>query len=655
MRQVKLSKLVLNEFQGGNFTLSANGEDTFIFGENASGKTRLVSAFTWLLFGKDALGRSDFQIKNLDAQGEPEHNLQHSVEAVLQIDGEAITLKKTLSEVWQKKRGSTKATFTGHTNEFYIDGVPTQKKLFDEKVAEIAGSEETFKLLTSPTVFPNLPWQKARTILLEVCGDISDADVIASDEKLAPLPNILGKKTIDDLRKIITVRRTEINKELSMIPVRIDENRLSLPDVTGIDRGEAEKEIQHFETSLNDAKLRLQGVDSGGAIADLSKKLQGLNADLRKTEDAHRSESLSILNRLNQQISETETWVNVSRRRTNAIEGELKGKNGSLESTEATLVRAREKWISIDEETLRDTVVDTCPACGQSLPTERVQDAREKALASFNSSKAERLKETNDKGMSLKEQKERLTGEIDALKMEKKILDENITVTESELKRVIEDRNTLKHSSEDFSGVQNRTELLDEIEDMESQIKTEREGKTQDIEKIKGEISTLQTVLFAAKDKVDMFTRREQGERRIEELKIIEKQLSAEFEKLEQELFLTELFIRTKVSMLSERINSKFEIVKWKLYDVQVNGALSECCVATVNGIPFDAGLNSGGRTQAGMDIIRTLQRHFQMKAVTWVDNREGCTEIPSMECQVISLYVSPDDKKLRVETVGKG
>lgn len=152
-----------------------------------------------------------------------------------------------------------------------------------------------------------------------------------------------------------------------------------------------------------------------------------------------------------------------------------------------------------------------------------------------------------------------------------------------------------------------------------------------------------------------MFTRREQGERRIEELKIIEKQLSAEFEKLEQELFLTELFIRTKVSMLSERINSKFEIVKWKLYDVQVNGALSECCVATVNGIPFDAGLNSGGRTQAGMDIIRTLQRHFQMKAVTWVDNREGCTEIPSMECQVISLYVSPDDKKLRVETVGKG
>ena len=655
MRQVKLSKLVLNEFQGGNFTLSANGEDTFIFGENASGKTRLVSAFTWLLFGKDALGRSDFQIKNLDAQGEPEHNLQHSVEAVLQIDGEAITLKKTLSEVWQKKRGSTKATFTGHTNEFYIDGVPTQKKLFDEKVAEIAGSEETFKLLTSPTVFPNLPWQKARAILLEVCGDISDADVIASDEKLAPLPNILGKKTIDDLRKIITVRRTEINKELSMIPVRIDENRLSLPDVTGIDRGEAEKEIQHFETSLNDAKLRLQGVNTGGNIADLTKQLSGFNADLRKMEDTHRSGSLFTLNRLNQQISEVEAMANASHRRGQVIDSDLKQKDGQFQRLDSDLSRLRGQWTVIDAEIFKDTISDTCPACGQSLPSERVQAAREKALATFNESKAERLGEINRRGKDLREQRDRLEGEIDALKKEREIVSLNLPDAEGKLKTLTEERDSLKHSSEDFSGVQNRTELLDEIEDMESQIKTEREGKTQDVDKIKGEISALQTELFAAKSKIDMFTRREQGERRIEELKIIEKQLSAEFEKLEQELFLTELFIRTKVSMLSERINSKFEIVKWKLYDVQVNGALSECCVATVNGIPFDAGLNSGGRTQAGMDIIRTLQRHFQMKAVTWVDNREGCTEIPSMECQVISLYVSPDDKKLRVETVGKG
>ena len=650
MNEIRLNKLSLRDFQGGTITFDAKGKDVFIFGANAVGKTRLVSAFTWLLFDKDALGRADFQLKNLNARGEATHNLEHTVTADLDVNGEIVNLKKVFKEKWTKKRGNAEREFSGHTTEYAVNGVPIQEKDYISRIAEIASDESHFRLLTSPMTFPALHWQKQRTLLLEICGDISDADVIASNEKLFPLPAILGKRTLDDHRKVVMARRSEINKEMEKIPVRIDEVRRGFPDISGLDLKICKQEVASLEITLNDAKLRLQGVDSGGAIADLSKKLQGLNADLRKTEDAHRSESLSILNRLNQQISETETWVNVSRRRTNAIEGELKGKNGSLESTEATLVRAREKWISIDEETLRDTVVDTCPACGQSLPTERVQDAREKALASFNSSKAERLKETNDKGMSLKEQKERLTGEIDALKMEKKILDENITVTESELKRVIEDRNDLKHSSEDFSAIPNRADLLDEIEDLESQIKAERENKVQDKEKIRLEIFSHESNLNYAKAKVDMFTRREQGERRIEELLSQEKQLAKEFEKLEGELYLIEQFIKAKVAMLTDRINGKFEMVRFKLFDVQVNGGISDCCEITVNGIPFNGGLNSGARTQSGCDIIRTLQQHFGMKAPVFCDNRESVTDLPRLSCQMISLVVSPEDKVLRVE-----
>src|SRR3972149_689823 len=282
MKTIKLVRLSLRDFQGGTTTLDTKGKDVCIFAANAVGKTRLISAFSWLLFNKDALGRSDFEIKNLNAEGEAAHGLEHTVEAEISINGEIETFKKVYKEKWTKKRGQAEKEFGGHTVEYFVNGVPLQEKFYIQHIIDIAGDESRFKLLTSPTTFPGLHWQKQRTLLLEICGDISDADIIDSDTKLKPLITILGKRTLEDHRKIIMARRSEINKEIEKIPIRIDEVHRGIPDITGIDESKAKNEAQRLETALNDAKLRLQGVDTGGAIAELSKSLQVLNADLRK-------------------------------------------------------------------------------------------------------------------------------------------------------------------------------------------------------------------------------------------------------------------------------------------------------------------------------------------------------------------------------------
>lgn len=86
MNEIRLDKLSLKDFQGSTRTINPNGKDISIFAANDLGKTRLVSGFSWLLFNKDALGRSDFEIKNLDVQGEAAHGLEHMVEAELLID-----------------------------------------------------------------------------------------------------------------------------------------------------------------------------------------------------------------------------------------------------------------------------------------------------------------------------------------------------------------------------------------------------------------------------------------------------------------------------------------------------------------------------------------------------------------------------------------
>src|SRR5690606_17889709 len=151
---MKILNLKLQNFMGiKNLELKFNGQDANVYGTNAAGKTPCFSAFMWLLFNKDSQNRSDFEIKTLGPDGEPEHGLEHSVEAVLELeDGQQIALKKVFQEKWQKKRGSATAEFTGHTTDHFIDGVPVQKKEYNAKIAEIA-DEQIFRLLTDPRYF----------------------------------------------------------------------------------------------------------------------------------------------------------------------------------------------------------------------------------------------------------------------------------------------------------------------------------------------------------------------------------------------------------------------------------------------------------------------------------------------------------------------
>jgi len=126
--------------------------------------------------------------------------------------------------------------------------------------------------------------------------------------------------------------------------------------------------------------------------------------------------------------------------------------------------------------------------------------------------------------------------------------------------------------------------------------------------------------------------------------------LAKEFEELEQQLYLIELFTRRKASLMDERINARFQIVHFKLFNELISGGIDDCCEITVGGVPFGGGLNNAARMQGGCEIISVLQEHYGIAPVMWLDNRESVTEIPGMKCQVISLYVSPEDKTLRVE-----
>jgi DNA repair exonuclease SbcCD ATPase subunit len=657
MNAIPLKRLTLRDFQGGTITVDARGENVNICGANGSGKTRIMSAFLWLLTSKDSLGRGDFEIKNLDATGNQEHGLEHAVEAVFDLGINDLTLKKIYHEVWTKKRGSAKAEMTGNTTDHFIDGVPVKENEYKARVSEIFGDENRFRLLTNPAAFALMPWQKQRSLLLEVCGDIPDAEIIAADEALSPLKAALSRFTasktpLDDLKKVTQSRRAEINKQIDQIPVRIDEARRGLPDVAGLNKEALSSEIADLEQKLNAAKLRLAGVDTGGKIAPLTKDLNAVNAEISGLENAHYLEQSKTVTLLNQQIRELTDSVQAAERKEKSVRAEIEEKKARITALDRSMDALRDKWSGIDREEFQDTTEAVCAACGQDLPAERVEAAREKARAAFNVSKSERLAYVQTKGKRLAAEKERVSSELSTL--ETSLSPEGPSDNKAMIQSLTDERNGAKARAEDYTGIAGRDDLLNRktvllkaIEDAKGMVAEDRAAISQEIEAIAPKLTE-------AREKQGRLERLKASENRINELKAEEKKLAQEFEDLEKMLYLIETFIKRKVSLLTDRINGKFAVVRFKLFDQLVNGGIEECCVFTVNGVPYDGGLNAAARTQGGLDIIRTLQNHYGIAPPVFIDNRESCTEIPSMDCQIVNLIVSPADKVLRAELAEK-
>ena len=58
--KIQLKKLVLKDFKGIKNLEIDFSENTSISGDNATGKTTIFDAYSWLLWGKDSLNRKDY-------------------------------------------------------------------------------------------------------------------------------------------------------------------------------------------------------------------------------------------------------------------------------------------------------------------------------------------------------------------------------------------------------------------------------------------------------------------------------------------------------------------------------------------------------------------------------------------------------------------
>ena len=324
-------------------------------------------------------------------------------------------------------------------------------------------------------------------------------------------------------------------------------------------------------------------------------------------------------------------------------------KKRQIATSEKDAQALREKWRIVNDEEFEYSQDTVCPTCGQAIPESQLEEAREKALKAFNLEKSTNLEQINAEGKEivasaadLKIAYSNLSDEIEKTKAKVDSLTAKVAEADAKVKAT-EDR------FEDFEATDgSRQKMVLKLKLKEAIDELRADSKKQ-ITEVRAAIADLETDIQTLQTDLSKEDQHKKALERIAELQKEQKTLSAELEKLDEQLFLTEEFVKAKVRLLESKINSKFRVTRFKLFNTQVNGGIEECCEAVYGGVPY-TDLNNAARINVGLDVINTLSEHYDFSAPIFVDNREAVTRLIDVDAQVISLVVSEPDKKLRVE-----
>lgn len=631
---MKLLKLKLQNFKGiRNSEFDFGGINATIYGDNATGKTTVFDSLCWLLFGKDSLDRADFEIKTLE-NGEPIHKVNHEVEAeFLHDDGNSFTLKRVYREKYSSPRGGD-TKLTGHTTDYFINEVPVKEKEYKQYINDVI-AEDVFKLITNPLYFnEQYSWQNRRKLLLDISGDIKDDEVINSRSELTRLAELLNGRTVDEQRKIVAAKKTAINKELDMIPVRIDEAMRNKADISASE-DKLKADIKVFDEAIKKLDEQKSIIINGFNATEKRSKIDEIGRQLK----ARQSEVLSIYNSEKQrkrgeyealltQLKIIESEHDRYTDRAYDLAKDIERESKRIETLQA----------EFDTFNAQEFNKEACPTCGQPLP----EDKQAELEAAFNSEKAAKLEEWQSLIESAKklkanyeEQREVLIVKADGLTKEiedkTKAYETKFKEYESYLEPNVED-------DPDYKELKAELFLL-ELDEGE-------EADDKEVARLDEEISSVKEKRAALETELNKYALNADIQKRVIELESQQQKLAAEKNLLDETSFLIDEFVKAKVDMLEDNINSHFEYARFKMFNVLVNGNIEECCETTYKGVPYRS-MNNAARMNVGLDIINALTKFYNVTAPVFIDNAEAVTDFIKCNSQTIKLVVDADFKEL--------
>jgi DNA repair protein SbcC/Rad50 len=662
MKEIRLKEMRLENFKGEKSQkVVFNGKNTFIEGQNGTRKSTLVDAYCYILTDKDqfnrkAMGTGAFDIKPANKDGELIPNISPETSIVLTIDGENVCLGKTLKVEWETKED--KCLPKSHSTEPSIDITPVNVTEYKKWLNDNIGSEETIRILTLPKYFCSMDWKRQRDILIAAVGGVdTDEQILSSNEMYEPLRKHLKNTSINTYLVGLIKSINLIDKSKDENSVRIDEAKRAIPESMDFELVRKEidsiqQQIKEVENVISDKSKAVLAVSTQRSV--LAQKISELSQDMSKHESEARNSISETLNKKDEEVKSLQREItNLQTQK----EGWVTQINSLNEQNNRSIARQNEmkdEWVKTQKEFIFEEGDSfTCPIdklhCDrlQAFRQGDVEKKKEELRAAFNTKLQEKYQSFSKEGTALsqaikknKEKVQELTDDIEAVS------------------GVIEAKTeALEEMKKAPAGVRTSQTVLDENQEYQL-LKKEKSGLEEEYNKptegidtsnLQDEKNKLNLSLDAEKAKLQIETRIKEGNERVLELSEETKTLQVQYDELSKMKMLCNLFIRNKVNLYDSKINGAFGNVKFKFFDLKLNGEIEEVCEAMIDGVSWSSS-NPGSKIPAGVEIINFLQGYYQLRLPIFIDEKESITSDIISESQVICLSAKEGVKQLTIK-----
>lgn len=650
MKQIFLESLELENFQKFDFYhVDFASGSTFIKGDNGTGKTTLYSSITWLMFGKDAYDRKEFDIRR-KVNGKTDFEADTKVKGDFVIVEDGFTTRMTLE---RGLHGKEDKQGVWHDDTFcYVDGVPKLVSEYQTIISQIIPEEE-FKILTSINYFLSLDMEVQRDYLCRMAGIREVADIIKGESSLeiaySKKPENMSledfiKSSKDSLKRWKDDKKTiqpTINALINSKPT--EENWEEVEDK----RNQIKDEINSVNEQISSIDKAIQAKEGNRNLILMSIEEQKKNIQKAQKEAIDKKEDLRRENERTYKLSLQEyndlmRDYQSTKQRVENLEQSLKSSKEFLAETDKELDALAAKYNS--ESDSKDGYVcaalkTVCPKLQEDPDfAKKIEEGRAKTLEEIirkGKSLKERFNQTKvniemqENGLSDARSKyEVLSRKVsDAIAPEKKDLSLQEKQIDDDLVKEIE---VLRH---DLSVLEEKAEVL-KVERNDSDLKTKQKDLISQLEEITKTLAKRDQIL-AIENQID--------ETRKKGVEIADN--ITYYTNLVEDL---QTINRMIIDDAAIRINAMFKVTHWETSVQLKNKTYKDICRPTIDGV--SASLNSAARINIGLDIINAISNYKKIKAFVFLDNRESINEPLQLDMQMIHLFVAPSGTPLTVE-----
>ena len=649
MKTIKLKRLEINDFRAKSITIDFK-ESTSISGENGVGKSTIMKAWNWLLSGyTDSYSPMNSALFDDSKELTPDTPTAR-VKAVVEVDDMEYTIERTATAKFTRKRGTTEyVKDTSDQYNFYIDNIEVKSNDFKQWIENnICQSDMVTYVLDGSFLTSMIEEDKkgSRKVLEKIVGEIKEED-FKGDYSI--LKEDMKKYTIEQIEERTKREIVPIKDRMSKIPALIDTHAATIAEYSSKDFDGIMKEIEKRKKEIEDIDNKILG--NGDAIKPILGERNHL-LDLINQKSAELNSERFKFNKANFDAeAELKKELDAAKAANNSSVSKYEFAKKLIEQKRVMAECVKENIATVEDaynQTKKDLTEikarvftdDKCAYCGQELPKEMLNEAKEK----FNARKKADIDSCVERGKSIAKQKEELESKLASVNDEI----EDLVATLGVIPVLIDEAeiagryNALKeeNNGKRFEDTEIYSRLIGEIEEFKRNMpeipENDNAALTEAKKVLMGTIDNLNRE-YGIKFKI------EELKGKIKELKDEERELGSDLAILEGKLAKCAEYKQEKADIISYRINGKLKESTIDMWSRQKDGNLvPDVVLKGKNGVRFSS-LNFSDRIRTCIDIQRMFMEHFGISLPVWVDESScfSSNNFPMIDGQVIYLFAS--------------